>query len=305
MSNGTEHIDDDAGIEQLLNRLIRAAAEQTPDDFIWPPHETILAYLHGNADAGQQETIQTALAQSAAFRHFLIDTAEQLDAVTSEATASAFDAVQVPASLSRTDRKSVRRQPRWFELLLRPRVLAPAIVGAVVIVLLLKTDPLGLFNSRSSMFAAYAELDRSEFVPLSQRGTSSGDEAAKAFTTAYDAAMDRLRKSVAYDLTTGEYKLTDGTPPALSTTVRDHVLRLLDDAGSTIGEITIPSYTNGEAPIEAWILAPPALTLWHSPLSDESTAIKWPSVSPACGCVTVTLHTDSGYVATPGQVIQF
>ncbi len=305
MSNGTEHTDGNPRAGELLNRLIRMAAEQAPRDFTWPPDEDILAYIEGNANETQHETIQTAIAQSSEFRRFIIDTADQLSAVTSDATATAFDSVQVPSSISRANGSTIAQRRRWFEALRRPRVLTPLIVGALALVIMLTIDPLGLFQRPAGMFTEYSELDRSEFVSLSPRGTHPEDSVPKAFMTAYDAAMNRLRESIAYELTSGGYKLSDGvsrkTEPA---TERNLVLRLLDKQGTEIGKITAPAYSDGGATAEAWIVVPPSLTLWHVPLPADSLDVTWPAPRPARGCVTVTERTDSGYVAAPGHIFQ-
>jgi len=304
MSNGTEHTDDDPRVDDLLNRLIRTAAQQTPSDFAWPQDETILAYFQGNANKEQHETIQAAIAKSSEFRRFMIDTAEQLSTVTSNAAVADFDSVQVPESIMDLHPAPVRPWPAWFNALRRPRVLAPIVIGALAVFILL-VGPMDLFQHRTVMLAEYSELDRSEFVSLSQRGTHPEDSIPKAFATAYDAAMSRLRESVAYELTSGGYKLSEGAPTsAASTTGNKLVLRIVDKQGTEIGKITTPANGDTNISAEAWLVFPPQLTLWHLPLNRDSVDITLPIEHPERGCVTVTEQTDSGYVATPGHIFQ-
>jgi hypothetical protein len=117
--------------------------------------------------------------------------------------------------------------------------------------------------------------------------------------------VERLRESVAYDLGTGTYKMTDGTPLAGSPeTIRAVVLRLTDEHGNEIGKIAAPLHSNGNTGAEAWIMIPPAMTLWHLTLLGDSIDVTWRSELPARGCATFTQHTDSGYIATPGKIFQ-
>lgn len=305
MSNGNEHTDDGARTDELLMQLIRTATRQTSRDFTWPEDAAILAYLQGKANEAQHNTVQEAIVQSSEFRRFLIDTGDQLAAVTSDAAIRAFDAVPVPPDLSSENQPPLSRRPRWLDAILRPRVLAPVAVGAVAVLIALTFDMLSVVEQRPTMFAAYSELERSEFVTLSTRSAQPEDSVPRTFATAYDAAMDRLRASIAYDLTAGGFQLSDGAAPSMSPALeRRLVLRFLDEQENEIGRITTPVLAAGTQSAEAWIVAPPALTLWHVSLPGDSLDITWPAERPARGCVTFTERRDSGYIATPGHIFQ-
>ena len=312
MSNGMDHTDKEDRTDELLDRLIRAAALRTPQDFTWPPDETILAYIQGRATEPQRETIQRAAARSSEFRRFLVDTTAQLSAAMSEDAIETFDAVRIPSHLNRTDdaggRLSLGRLRKWFEQIRRPLVLVPVLTGAAAVVVMLSYDPIGLFTPRSSTFAQYAELDRSLFVRLSVRGGTAADSTPVAAPSAYEAALSTLRASIVFDIGTGTYTLKAGTLTVPSTaSSRTWTLRIVDETGSEIGRISSPAAQDdqrADSVAEAWVLVPPSLILWHLTVPNDSLDIKWPLERPARGCATFTHKTDSGYIAAPAQIFQ-
>jgi hypothetical protein len=309
MTNIPDHTDDDPRTDELLNRLIRAAAQRTPSEFAWPQDEIILACILGKATEAQRDEVQAAAAQSSEFRRFLVDTAAQLSDVTSDSATEAFDAVGVPASVSGKDDSrngtQVSPLPKWLRTLFRPRVLAPVLAGAAVIVMMLSFDRNHQLSPDTRMFAEHSQLNLSLFVSTSARSGQNTDSIPRSAATSFEAAVERLRESVAYDLGTGTYKLTDGPPltgsPDASRTI---VLRLTDKHGDEIGKIAAHQYRKGDTGAEAWIMIPPAMTLWHLTMPADSIDVPWWSELPARGCATFTEHTDSGYVASPGKIFQ-
>jgi hypothetical protein len=85
--------------DELLNRLVRAAAQQDRDEVTWPRPESVLAYIGGNETDAQRQEIQDTLALSAAFRRFLVDNAADVETVTAPDAIEAYNAVPVPRHL--------------------------------------------------------------------------------------------------------------------------------------------------------------------------------------------------------------
>jgi hypothetical protein len=312
MTNDTLHTDHERPHDELLNRLVRAAARREHDDLVWPRADAVLAYLDGQANDDQREEIQSTLAHSPAFRRFLIDTAGDVAAITAPDSIDAYDTVSVPRHLrtGQSDRSHTlaTRVRGWLSRLFRPPVLAPALAIAAVIAIAIITDPLGIFRPQPQMLAIYQEVDPGRFVSTDTRGDSGEVSPPTAAPSAFEAAVTAMANCVSLDILNDRFEMhppEHGLRPDAEG--RAIVLGLRDETGRDLVELAAQVPSGISSNVEAWIIVPPDMSLWHMAMPSDAFDAQWQTrtTEGTRGCVTFTYRTDDGYRATPCQVFEF
>jgi hypothetical protein len=312
MTNDTRHTDYEQPDDELLNRLVRAAARREHDQVAWPRPDSVLAYLGGQETDAQRAEIQDTLAHSPAFRRFLIDTAGDVEVIAAPEMVEKFNAVPVPRHLlngeSDAGETFAMRFRSWLSRLFRPPVLAPVLAVTAVIAIAIITDPLGVFRPQPQALAVYKEVDPGWFVRTTDKGPGGEVETQAAAASAFDAAMASMPACIQYDIPSNRFEMAPtASSAALDAHGRGLVLKLRDDAGNQLARLTAPIPTEGIDNVEAWIIAPPDMRLWHVAMPSDAADVPWQAgvSTGTVGCVTFTYRTDDGYRATPCQVFKF
>lgn len=296
--------------ESALNRALNRVSAESLSHEDWPDENTIIAFIHGDATVDQRDEMEEALASSSAFRRFVVDLAGVLNESASAESQKAFDRIRVPTlSRVRQQYQSVPRANAWsLSGLLRPRILAPVILTAAVVIVLLQLDWFGPKGDAGiAHLEEHSQLDPSVFASFSTRGTS-GAASRLYFQSPDSAAIDAFRQVLSFDWMTGRLEIAT---PADSLPVKRQIqVRILDSTSRQTGRVMLALPVDWDtqpevgAEPEFWVFELDRRALSRVKIDANSSDVAVTASGTGVSLATATIRTPDGYRATTAQRVQ-
>lgn len=290
--------------ESALYRALNRISAESRGHEEWPDENAIIAFIHGDATVDQRDEMEEALASSSAFRRFVVDLAGVLNESASVESQKAFDKVRVPTlSRVRQQYRSVRRANDWsLSGLLRPRILAPVILTAAVVIVLLQIDWFGPTGDAGiARLEQHSQLDPSVFASFSTRGTT-GAASRLYFQSPDSAAIAAFRQVLSLDWMTGRLEIVT---PADSLPVKRQIqVRILDSTSRQTGRVTLAlpdAQPEIGAEPEFWVFDLDRRALSRVKIDANSSDVAVTASGTGVSLATATIRTSDGYRAATAQ----
>ncbi|MFH1688345.1 MAG: hypothetical protein ABIE70_12595 [bacterium] len=307
----------DSDHDRLLDRLVRAAREESEADFVRPSDRAITAYLMGEADERQHQEVTQALIASASFRKEILKLGDDLEYLTGPEAAGEFatlhaeesrrqtQVVPEPVATARRSYRSRIRELIWpSQLSMRAAWLWKGAVPVAAAILLAVISPrvaqwAGLW-SESPTVARWQEngvMDPGLFVSNVPREAVGAGE-----TTVYASHLEAAQAEFSRAIRYADGQFVVGMPDTGLSTVgpQDTILiTLAGDDGQAL--MTLPGLvpSGGNESAQLWSVTPTDRLLRHLLLTADSVTVSWLSEYGRQGCLTITYPVDSGYAASP------
>jgi hypothetical protein len=294
--------------EEILKRLVRLARRDSEVEFVRPSDESIDAYFDGTATDSQREDMENALIASAEFRKEIRDMAIDIGLIEQEDYSKKREdetAIAVPDhELFLTEQARKRGAEEqitdglWRKIIVFARLhnakIIPVAAAAVIILILVQ---IGVFAPGDYLTVKWELMETVETPYLIANITKSADEqgAPKSYLTGREAAINKIRESVALDGTQLVIIHPDQAFHDPNLVWYTLVSKSRDTLAKISGHIRIDA--TQASSFRAWMLVLPSRNLYYSDISVKTGMMQWSIDEVGMGSLTISYKDSTGFHA--------